>query len=277
MTSYALTLTDGPTLTDTLPNFLRGVCVMSEGGVYTDVLDGYSSIAVTLAETATHAATIAVSQAFAVLVSAGSTFSTASSGAKVILIPLAEGASLADVMTPNAILRLTAEESVGFAAILVIDGEQYVAWVANSDTFAHSRYEGFNFNSMCRLGDHYYGANDSGIFLLEGDTDDGEQIDFYATLPKTQFGTSKIKRIPKVYFGVTSTGDMRLKVVTRDGIERVYMIDRMGDGYSELGTAIGRGVKSRYWTFDLYNMNGGDAEIESIEFYPVVLSRLLNS
>lgn len=220
--------------------------------------------------------------------SEGLVFSDGTTVSKLALLVLSESVSLTPTVTANAVLGLLAAEHAAFTAILALTStgaggvsttDSYVVWVSNSDTFAHSQYHGFNFNSACRLGDHYYGAGitdeGDGIHLLEGDKDGQTEIQYYITLPTSEFGTSRVKRIPKVYMGFSQDGDMRLRVITHDGVDRVYAFNRTSDGYSDNGSAVGRGVKSRYFTFDLYNGKGQDLEMEYIEFFPVLTSRLM--
>lgn len=277
MTSYDQILLDGATFVDVTPTNIVAECVVTDTVECAADLAAIKEILVTLAEAANIGATPSTNLTGDMAVTAGAVIGAAAVANNMVLLVLSEGVHLHDAVTPNAVLQLLAEEGAAFTAILVVSGEQYVVWVANSDTFAHSRYAGFNFNSMCKLGDHYYGANDEGIHLLEGDTDSGANIQYFMTLPETDFGTSKQKRVPKVYMGASNGGDMHIKVITREGAARVYAFSKTSQAYGEAGAPLGRGVKSRYWTFDLYNVEGMSAEVSQVEFYPVILSRLLNS
>ena len=277
MSAYDATATDTAKITDSVPVNISAVCVMSETMSITEALNVYKIISDILAETLS--ATSATSSVWAGdgVASTTATITDTASIYKSILIVVSDSLSIVDAVTPNATFNLLVEDGINFTAVLVIDGDEYVVWVANADTLAHSQYSGFNFNSMCRIGDHYYGAKDGGIYLLEGDDDAGENIDSLLTLPTTEFGSSKEKRLPKVYMGVSNDGDMHLKIITRGGVERVYAFSKTSQGYSEAGAALGRGIKSRYFTFDVYNVDGGDIVLEKIEFFPVILARLINS
>ena len=36
---------------------------------------------------------------------------------------------------------------------------------------------------------------------------------------------------------------------------------------------VGQGLKSRYWQFELTNVDGGDFEIDQVELHPLILNR----
>ena len=274
VTSDALETT---TVTATPSSQFSGESTADSTATMTGSLDAIRTIALLLEGFLTVSAAPVANQEY--LVTALSTILTASVSfaEKAVFAIASESATVTEALTPNAILQLLATEGASIVAVLVIDGEEYVVWVANADTFAHSQYANFNFNSMARIGGKYYGAKDEGIFLLEGADDAGTDIQYFMTLPTTDFGTSKQKRVPKLYMGFSTAGDMHLKMITREGIARVYAMSKLSEGYSESGAAPGRKVKSRYFTFDFYNVEGGDAKIEHIEFFPVILSRLINS
>lgn len=277
MTTFAGDATDSTTLTDTTPTNITGECVIAETSTLTDSLDVFKQLLDTLAETINAAPVTIGNVTGDSTASTGVIASTTLVGNQAFFAVLTETGTFTESVTPNAILNLLATEGGSFTAMLVIGGEEFVVWVANADTFAHSQYAGFNFNSMCRLGNHYYGAKDDGIYLLEGDDDAGTDVQYFLTLPTTEFGTAKQKRVPKCYMGSSNDGDMHIKVITREGIARVYSFAKLSQGYSESGAAMGRGIKSRYFTFDLYSVSGGDVELEHIEFFPVILSRMMNS
>lgn len=278
MATYTITaLAAGVTITALDPVGISAACVCAESAQEGAALSVYKQVSDTLVGTASMASPVSANRAASATAVTSATLTSSVVAIKSVLVVLSEAATLNAAVTPNAVLNLLASESGAFTALLVVDGEEYVVWVSNADTFAHSQYAGFNFNSMCRLGDHYYGAKADGIYTLEGSDDAGTDIQWFVTLPTTDFGTAKTTRVPKVYMGFSNSGDMRIKVITREGIARVYAFGKTSEGYSESGAAMGRGVKSRYFTFDFYNVDGGDVELDHIEFFPVTLARLMNS
>lgn len=192
---------------------------------------------------------------------------------RLVVAGLDENVELNDDLTLNAILNLVIDDSVVFGAVLVFGDEQFVCWVANADTFAHSSYENFDFDRMTRLGDHYYGTKPDGIYKFEGGTDGGTEIDWFVALPHTDMGLSNFKRMPRCYMGFKADGNIYLRTITDHGVERVYLFQKQTDNVAGAGLPLGRGVKSRYWGFDLIGVDGPDFDLESIEFFPVILGR----
>jgi len=77
----------------------------------------------------------------------------------------------------------------------------------------------------------------------------------------------------KAYLGFKSDGTVLLRVIADGGAARLYAFKKTSPTLAGSGTTLGRGVKSRYWTFDLLAVDGSDLELDQIEFYPVVLGR----
>jgi hypothetical protein len=88
----------------------------------------------------------------------------------------------------------------------------FETWVVNMDTKASTRYEQFDFNSFAFVDGHYFGAQQDGVYLLEGDDDHGDPIRASINFGLQNFGTSLMKHVPDVYVGVASDGRLVLKV-----------------------------------------------------------------
>lgn len=158
------------------------------------------------------------------------------------------------------------------------DGTVYTAWVLNGDTRAFTTYSNFPFNSFCELDGHYYGATDTGLYLLEGDDDDGVPIDARVRGGLSDMGTGLLKRMESLYLGYRADGGLLLKVVTTsDGGEKredwYALAAQPADAVREGRIKIGRGLKSRYWGFELANVDGGDFALDSVAWLPMILER----
>jgi hypothetical protein len=68
-----------------------------------------------------------------------------------------------------------------------------------------------------------------------------------------------------------------LKTFTTDGgqkIERWYeLTDRTADATREARVKFGKGVKARYWQFEVRNIEGSDFSIDQLQVLPLMLSR----
>jgi hypothetical protein len=74
-----------------------------------------------------------------------------------------------------------------------------------------SLYSNFPFNSYAKFRDKYYGANQTGIYLLEGEDDAGEEIHPGVRIGPTNFGTQRQKRLRVLRCGGDNEG-ARVKV-----------------------------------------------------------------
>lgn len=192
---------------------------------------------------------------------------------RLTFISFNERLSLQDALSSNAVFGLVFPETLQLSDLLGTN-TPLLAYVVNANTNAVSTYQNYNFNSMFQLEGKYYGASDDGIYELEGDTDAGIAINASLTLGQQDFNSEMLKSLPTVYLGVKNSGGMILKVVTDNGVERMYQLNAAAN--TDLQTSrltLGRGVASRYWQFELQNLEGSDFTLDTITFYSVILSR----
>lgn len=145
-------------------------------------------------------------------------------------------------------------------------------WVLNTATSASTRYEGFDFSSFAKIDGRYYGCRSDGVYELDGDTDSDAPIQAMVSFGKQDFGTSALKRVSNIYVGTSSGGKLFVKVLV-EGEEYLY---QARDGAEELQVQrfdLGRGLRANYLEFELYNADGDDFELASVEFAAVPLSR----
>jgi hypothetical protein len=214
------------------------------------------------------------------------------------LIQLLE--SLEAAMTSQQVMTLVVEETLGVQAAdstetlghylanvtdnvgawlgFRLGDETFTGWVMNTEGEKPlSEYTGYNFNSFCRVGDRFYGAGDDGLYLLEGDTDNGEPIDAAIRTMMIDFGSPVQKRVRNAYLGYTASGKLLLRVRTVDQgqmNEQWYEAQELpAQAPREQMVRLGRGLRSRYWQFELVNIDGADFEIDTLELHPVYLNR----
>ncbi len=182
-----------------------------------------------------------------------------------------------DTPTTQALFNLLLNESVTFTSRLRIFGEDYVGYVMNTRTRGVTQYQGYNFNSFAELDGKYYGANDEGLYLLEGDTDDSALISAHIRTGLTDFGTQLKKQVHDAYIGYTTDGRLLLKVITTDAgarKENWYALNAKEiEASSDNRFRISKGLKSVYWQFEVANVDGADFDISNMTVWPFVLHR----
>lgn len=196
-----------------------------------------------------------------------------------ISVLLNENVEIADNVQLSAQYLKNLLDRVEVMAFIKTPAELAQGWVLNTEgEMPVSEYSNFTFNSMAYSPDEMLGCTDEGLYLLEGDDDAGTAIDAHLTSLMLDFDTSKLKRMSTAYVGYTSTGQLLLKVRSEEqGVyaERWYEAreSTAQPAPSQNRMKIGKGLRSRYWSFELTNVDGSDFEVDKVELYPIVLER----
>jgi hypothetical protein len=210
--------------------------------------------------------------AFGPTVTEALTATDTDSGIKQIAEVLVEGFLATDTQAAGTVLIGTVTDGATLYCGLQHGGETYAGYVLNADNNASSFYEGFDFNSLAKIGPDYYGANPSGVFKLEGSTDAGAQIDAMVNVGTSDAMTARKKSYDSIYLGLTAGGKMVLKVIV-DGTEYFYEATDSATSMKEVRVVPGKGLQATFWQFELRNQGGADFDVASVEFHPVILTR----
>jgi len=186
---------------------------------------------------------------------------------------ISDGIDVDSTVEVAAVLRGLIGESINFKIAFDNDGYHWTGWCMNADNFGVSSYGDYPFNSFAKIGGKYYGANANGLYLLEGDSDDGEAISAKAMLAATDCDKTKQGTIRDAWLGLRSDGEVFVKVVADDNRERWYRAQATNEHLGRTRVKIARGIKSNYWQVGLENIDGADFELSNIELVHVVLSR----
>lgn len=188
-----------------------------------------------------------------------------------------EGVQLGeDAAAAMQMLATASEEVLFYTTLRLGDGEDFVGWVLNGA--AASEYRNFPFNGLVDFDGRYFGTTRDGLFELVGDDDDGEDIDAHIKSALVDFGTSALKQLPDVYVAMTHGNQVVLKVVTTgkrgEQVEHIYtqtltQASALHNGRIKLG----RGLESKYWQFELANVDGADFDFDELVFRPVIIDR----
>lgn len=164
-----------------------------------------------------------------------------------------------------------------FGTWFALGANLFQGWSVNTESKAGSRYSNFNFTSLARVGDAFYASAPDGLYLLDGQDDDGTFIDALILTGKFDFDSAYFKHVREAFIGYSSDKPIVLKTISsQDGVEtvRYYTLSEHWTGADrEARVKLGRGVKSRYWQFEIRNFEGGQMELDRLDFEAIRLSR----
>lgn len=150
--------------------------------------------------------------------------------------------------------------------------QELFTWVINQESGAPSRYEGFDFDAYAVIGQDYLAARGDGIYLLDGDDDNGTEIDAIATIGRTDFDEPVLKRVTAAFLGLNSAGQVHLTLRTDQGVTSgPYKLRQTPAASTTERAKFRRGIKSRYWEVDIENVDGGDLQIKTMELETILL------
>jgi hypothetical protein len=200
---------------------------------------------------------------------------TVSSVFAVGLVVPAELRSSATASTPwilQALLNAVMKSTATGATVAPLNEEQQAVLVVNLENQGTTRYENYPFNSFAKIGNAYYGAKADGIYRLDGESDAGIPISAMVALGMQDFGISAKKTVPNCYVGLSSGGQLYLKVIV-EGLSYTYAARSASSDMQQQRFDLGKGIKANYLEFELYNKDGDDFELDKIEFLVATLSR----
>lgn len=196
-----------------------------------------------------------------------------------LLIETDEGITADVIDTATATLRIAVEEGVGFYLKVKVGDDVFEGWVLNAETAGFSEYTNFPFNSFASVQGRIFAASEDGVFELDGADDDGTQIDARVRTGLLDLGTHYIKDVKAVHIGFTSDDRMVLKVtaMNRGTKEEHWYEMKPSDSASmrDGRVTVQRGLRSRYWQFELVNANGADFDIDELDIQFNPLTRRL--
>jgi len=189
---------------------------------------------------------------------------------------LSDTFNFGNAITGKAIFTTILTDSIRFLGGISFGGSNYIVYktvVLNTQSKGISEYENYNFNSFS----YPLAAATDGIYRLDdSQTDDGEIINSSIKTGIMDFGTSLKKQVPYAYLGIAENGRVLLKTISNDrGVkkERWYEVRSYTDAIDTTRVQMGKGVKAKYWQFELSNIEGEELFLESMEVIPLTLKR----
>lgn len=127
-----------------------------------------------------------------------------------------------------------------------------------------TRYTNFPFTHVVRYQNSYYGANATGLYLLEGTTDNGAAIPFQAKTCETDFGNSQLKTVESAYFSGRMSGAKTVTLYSREETEHATLFTTPRNTKPQNHRQVfPRGVKANYFAVGISGSE--DFELDAIE------------
>lgn len=146
------------------------------------------------------------------------------------------------------------------------------AWACAQRGGQVSRYDGYGFQSFAEIAGRHYGVRTDGVYLLEGETDNGLPIAATAHFGKLDFKSPALKTVPNVYVGVGAQEALFLRVETRQGTF-MYRARCASASMRTQRFDLGRGLRDNWFDFVLISPDCRDFNMDNIEFTPVMSKR----
>jgi len=127
-----------------------------------------------------------------------------------------------------------------------------------------THYTNFPFTHVVRYKNSYYGANSTGLYLLEGTTDDGTAIPWAVKTAMDDFKTPVKKTVAAAYFGGRFGPASTVQLHAGEDTPNTYSFSTPRDALAQNHRQVfGKGVKERY--FALGASGTGTVELDTIE------------
>ena len=138
---------------------------------------------------------------------------------------------------------------------------------------ATTQYWNYPFNSFCRFLGRDLAASPEGLFLLEGETDDGAKIESKIVLNDTDMGLDNPKRARFAYFGYEADGDLEVSFSADEKWPQTKTIGSQKTGQQRRRVSVPHNIFGRYWSVSVANVAGCDFSLDSIEILPILRSQ----
>jgi hypothetical protein len=218
------------------------------------------------------ASTLAAVTVMLVLMSSTGQVTTALSAQVVMPAEMRSEAFFGSTFSTSALMDAVMRSVATAGTLATVPESDIQTWVVSLASSGSTSYANYPFNSFAKIGDAYFGAGPGGIYELDGDTDDGAPIRAALSLGKRDFGSSAKKTVSECYLGMSSSGNLFVKVIAEDE-EFIYKTEDNSPEMQQQRLKFGKGLQANYLTLELYNEDGADFELDTVEFMVADLSR----
>ena len=195
----------------------------------------------------------------------------------VLRLNLPDGFDLSDDALCNFIYNTGLSDTILAEITYQQPGETVSTWAVNTRTTAVTQYTRFAFNSFAPMGRKFLAADDDGLYELNGPQDDNVGVMGRVAGGFFPPSDGKLGGFKGVYLsaggqGKRSGGTWLLKLEASDGREYIYKRVSRPD-LQTTKFDVGKGLRSRYFAWELVAFDGQDFDLDVLEFVPMVSGR----
>jgi len=188
----------------------------------------------------------------------------------VLRLTASDEIELTSTAVLNLVYGLEVTEEFEIGAAYIAPGDNFTTWAVNPKIGAVTEYTNWQFNSFTGMGSKYLGASADGLYELNGDSDNGQDIIAQLKSGWLQIGGSRFTSFKAAYLGVHGGGDFYLKLESGDGKTHTYQVTARDMETTKV--QMGKGLRARYFSYELTSV-GQDFDLDSVEFVPIVARR----
>jgi hypothetical protein len=188
----------------------------------------------------------------------------------VLRIDAVDGVDIEDIDLEKMFFEPTLADLIQISAAYIAPNDVFTIWNVNAVTGAVSQYDNYAFNSFANFGQMYIGADEDGLYELNGCNDEGSAIIARIKSGLAQLTESRFTMIRDAYIGMRSDGTFVLRITT--GEKEVYDYTFDNQNMKTTRVQLGKGMRTRYASFELIS-TGSDFDLDSVEFIPLSSAR----
>ena len=134
----------------------------------------------------------------------------------------------------------------------------------NTKNSGLTEYTSYAYNSLCMFNGKMIGAKRTGIYELEGTTDNEDTILWKIRLGKLDLQSHRLRH---VWLSGIISDDIKMIVETPDGERYEYDVEPVSENEDEVRVKVGKGIASKYVNIELQNEEDSSITLDKIQVY----------
>jgi DNA-binding beta-propeller fold protein YncE len=143
-------------------------------------------------------------------------------------------------------------------------GSNFITIVLNTDNFAVTEYNNYNFDSIAELGGKYYAVGPSGLVRLDGSTDNGAKIQGTVRFSQIDLHKRVVSRLVDAYLSGKVSGKVAVRIIQESQGDYIYFIEDVIGKMKAYRIKAPKNMRDRYATYEISNVDGAAIEIEEL-------------